>query len=71
MTTKRNEDNESGKPPKASAKVYQPRHEVGHTVRMITANDRGWITPTAFVAPIRMVPIDPPRATQKKSPPAA
>lgn len=35
-------------------------------VRMITAKDAGWITPTAFVAPITLVPIDPPRPLNRR-----
>ena len=69
MTLKRDEDDESGRPPKPSAEEHQPQREIAHTVRMISAKDAGWITPTAFVAPITMVPIDPPRPLKKKSPP--
>ncbi len=69
MTMKRDKDDESGGPPKQPAHEHQPQRELRHGVRMITAKDAGWITPTAFVAPITMVPIDPPRPLKKKSPP--
>ena len=71
MTMKRDKDDEFGRPPKSSEEEQHPQHEVRHTVRMITAKDAGWITPTAFVAPVTMVPIDPPRPLKKKSPPTA
>lgn len=35
---------------------------------LITAKDAGWITPTAFVAPITFVPIDPPRPIKRRRP---
>lgn len=40
-------------------------------VRMITSNDVGWIGPTAFVAPITLVPIDPPRPLNRRGPQSA
>lgn len=47
----------------------ETRREAKSTVRMITAKDAGWITPTAFVLPIKLVPVDPPRPIKKKPPP--
>lgn len=40
-------------------------------VRMITSKDAGWISPTAFVAPITLVPIDPPRPLNRRGPQSA
>jgi hypothetical protein len=46
----------------------EPQREAESTVRMITAEDAGWITPTAFVLPIKLVPVDPPRLIKKRPP---
>lgn len=53
---------------KPGADGGEPRREAKSTVRMITAKDAGWITPTAFVLPIKLVPVDPPRLIKKRPP---
>ena len=64
-------DNENDNPgaSKQSAQDGESQSEVKRGVRMITANDAGWITPTAFVAPLRFVTVDPPRPIKTSSPP--
>lgn len=56
----------SGEVPEQSPKEKDDAPK--RTVRMITAKDAGWISPTAFVAPITLVPIDPPRPLNRRRP---
>lgn len=55
-------------PLKEQSDENQPRSDTKRKTRRITAKDAGWITPTAFVAPITMVPIDPPRPLNRRRP---
>ena len=48
----------------------KPQGKARRRGRLITADDAGWITPTAFVAPLTFVTVDPPRPIKKPSPPA-
>lgn len=66
MTKKRNEENGSGDASKKPAPDNAPLDETKRTVRMITAKDAGWITPTAFVLPLKLMPVDPPRPIKKR-----
>lgn len=61
----------SGDVSKQRAEGHEPQHEGKPGVRMITAKDAGWITPTAFVLPLKLVPVDPPRPIKRASPPRA
>ena len=65
MTVKPDNDNESD----GMAKPAEPASELSdgprRRGRRITVEDAGWITPTAFVAPLTFVPVDPPRPIKK------
>ena len=63
-------DSEGDSTSKKPAQERQPQGEVRRKGRVITAKDAGWVTPTAFVLPLKFVPVDPPRPI-KKSPPQA
>jgi hypothetical protein len=65
MTAKRDDDEAEGAAKRAEH-VSEPATEVRHGKRRITATDAGWITPTAFVAPLTFVPVDPPRPIKKR-----
>lgn len=69
MTPKRDSDNEPGNPSEKPAHDAPSPSGTTREIRMITAKDAGWITPTAFVLPLSFVPVDPPRPI-KKAPPA-
>lgn len=58
----RDSSGESRKPSQSS----QPQGERKQKGRTITTKDAGWITPTAFVAPISLIPLDPPRPIKKR-----
>lgn len=60
--------NKPSDPLKEQSDENQPRGDAKRRTRRITAKDVGWITPTAFVAPITMVPIDPPRPLNRRNP---
>lgn len=66
MAKKQKKPNEAGGAANGSLPDSKPLAEVRRKVRMITAKDAGWITPTAFVAPVTLVPIDPPRPIKKR-----
>ena len=68
MAKKRKKPNEPGGAPKESAPESQAGGEAKRKTRTITAKDAGWISPTAFVAPITLVPIDPPRPLNRRRP---
>ncbi|HEX7379105.1 MAG TPA: hypothetical protein VF278_18425 [Pirellulales bacterium] len=68
MTTKRDDDDKAREAAETPTEGNVPQGERRRRGRVITAKDAGWISPTAFVAPITLVPIDPPRPI-KKSPP--
>ena len=68
MTTKRDDDHEAREATKKPARDNVPQDERRRRGRVITAKDAGWISPTAFVAPITMVPIDPPRPLNRRRP---
>lgn len=70
MTTRPDENDEPREPAKNPAEDDAPRGERRRRGRIITAKDAGWISATAFVAPITLVPIDPPRPI-KRTPPSA
>lgn len=63
------DENDSSGTPKRSSDENGPRGKVRRRGRLITANDAGWITPTAFVAPLTFVSVDPPRPIKKSPPP--
>jgi hypothetical protein len=64
MTATRDDDNEDAA--KRAEQATEPAGEVRRGKRRITAKDAGWITPTAFVAPLTFVPVDPPRPIKKR-----
>lgn len=66
MAAKRNKKAEPGGTSKKSAKSSHAQVEMRPIGRIITAKDAGWITPTLFVAPVTLVPIDPPRPLKKR-----
>lgn len=66
--TKRDDDDEAREAAKKPAEDNIPQGERRRRGRVITAKDAGWISPTAFVAPITMVPIDPPRPFHRDRP---
>ena len=66
MTAKRDDDNEAEGAAKRAEQVREPASEVRRGKRRITVKDAGWITPTAFVAPLTFVPVDPPRPIKKR-----
>lgn len=68
MAKKQKKPNEAGGGPKKSAPDSAPSGEVTRKVRMITAKDAGWITPTAFVLPLKLLPVDPPRPIKRRRP---
>ena len=70
MTTKSDDDGEPREPAKKPGEGDAPQGERRRRGRVITAKDAGWISPTAFVAPLTLIPIDPPRPI-KKAPPQA
>lgn len=59
---------DSGSASDKSGQERQPQDEARRKGRVITAADAGWITPTAFVLPVKFVPVDPPRLVKKKPP---
>lgn len=63
-------ERESGSASDKPGQERQPQDEVRRKGRVITAKDAGWITPTAFVLPVKFVPVDPPRRIKKKPPQA-
>lgn len=69
MTMRRDND-ESGDAAKRPVQERESSREVRRRGRVITAKDAGWISPTAFVAPLTFVPVDPPRPIKKAPPPA-
>lgn len=75
MTMKRDDGEESGRVSKrpaqeAEAQEGAAQEKTRRRGRIITAKDAGWITPTAFVLPLKLVPVDPPRPIKKRLPPA-
>lgn len=66
---KRDNDHEPREPTEKPAEDNASQPERRRKGRIITAKDAGWISPTAFVAPITLVPIDPPTPI-KRGPPA-
>lgn len=70
MTAKRAEDNSSDAVPENSAEGTEAQGKRKRRGRVITAKDAGWITPTCFVLPLKLIPVDPPRPI-KKAPPQA
>lgn len=66
MPAKRKKKNEPGGSPKKPAHNGQREGEMRPIGHIITAKDAGWITPTAFVLPVKLVPIDPPRPLKKR-----
>jgi hypothetical protein len=68
MTTKRDDDDEAHEAAQKPAADNVPQGERLRRGRLITAKDAGWISPTAFVAPITLVPIDPPRPLNRRRP---
>lgn len=69
MALEHNNGNDQAGAPKEPRGI-QPHGEAGRHEHIITAADAGWITPTAFVLPVKFVPVDPPRLVKRK-PPAA
>jgi hypothetical protein len=66
---KQDENNESSGTSRPSQE-NEPQGKARRRGRLITPNDAGWITPTAFVAPLTFVSVDPPRPIKKSSSPA-
>jgi hypothetical protein len=69
MTMKPDDGKDPDGVPKKSAQNAERREKTGRRGRIITAKDAGWITPTAFVLPLKLLPVDPPRPIKKTSPP--
>jgi len=70
MAKKQKKPNETGGKAKIPTPNGQTDGKAKRTVRMITAKDAGWITPTCFVLPLKLIPVDPPRPIKKAPPPA-
>jgi hypothetical protein len=68
MAAKRDTDTGSNDAPDETAQRTGAQGEPRRRGRVITAKDAGWVTPTAFVLPIKLVPVDPPRLIKKKPP---
>lgn len=68
MAAKRDDDNGPSAAPEKSAEGAEAQGEPRRKGRVITAKDAGWVTPTAFVLPIKLVSVDPPRLIKKKPP---
>lgn len=66
MTAKPDNEKEPGASQETPANDVEPRNAAARKVRIITAKDVGWVTPTGFVAPVTLVPIDPPRPIKKR-----
>lgn len=66
MAKKQNKASETRGATKQPTPDSELRGEVRRKVRMITAKDAGWITPTAFVLPLKLVPVDPPRPIKRR-----
>ncbi|HVA51579.1 MAG TPA: hypothetical protein VNH11_34880 [Pirellulales bacterium] len=68
MAAKRDENDGPNGAPEKTVQSTEAQGERRRKGRVITAKDAGWVTPTAFVLPIKLVPVDPPRLIKKKSP---